>query len=46
MSRQFDYCDGIVETGQTVEDNNLEIEAVLYKPIYGAFYTLKWDDIG
>ena len=33
-----DYCDAIVESGKTVEENELEIAAVLQKPIYAGYY--------
>ncbi len=44
QSQLFDYCDAIVETGKTLEDNNLEIVKVLCDQVYGALYTLDdWD---
>lgn len=33
-----DYCDAIVESGKTVEENELEIVAVLEKTIYAGYY--------
>jgi ATP phosphoribosyltransferase len=38
--QEFDYCDAIVESGRTIEDNGLEIVKVICDTIYGALYTL------
>ena len=45
-SDNFDYCDAIVETGTTLNVNELEVVEVLCNQIYGALYTLLWFFIG
>lgn len=41
----FDYCDAIVESGRTIEDNNLRIVKILAPQIQAAMYTLvEWLD--